>query len=122
MQVLKVKVAKTMSTFEKVFPPMCFDVMTHLVVHLVEELDLCGPLHTRWMYPMERYMKALKGYVRNVVQSKGNMVTGYAIEKVLGFCTEYIQGFQFMKRKMWDDKEELPCMMKYLKVMGALID
>lgn len=47
MQVLRVKVVKTMSTLEKVFPPTCFDVMTHLVVHLVEELDLCGLVHTR---------------------------------------------------------------------------
>jgi hypothetical protein len=52
MQVLRAKVAKTMSMLEKVFPPTCFDVMTHLVVHLVEELDLCGPVHTRWMYPI----------------------------------------------------------------------
>jgi hypothetical protein len=65
MEVLKDKVAKTMSSLEKKIPPTCFTVMIHLVVHLVEELDMCGPIHTQWMYPMERYMKALKGYVRN---------------------------------------------------------
>jgi hypothetical protein len=47
IDVLKVEVAKTMSTLEKVFPLACFDVMTHLIVHLVEELDLCGPIHTQ---------------------------------------------------------------------------
>jgi hypothetical protein len=36
-----------------------FDVMTHLVVHLIKELDICGPIHTKWMHPIERYMKAL---------------------------------------------------------------
>jgi hypothetical protein len=51
MQVLRGEVAKTMLMLEKVFPPTYFDVMTHLVVHLVEELNLCGPVHTRWMYP-----------------------------------------------------------------------
>jgi hypothetical protein len=44
------EVAKIMSTIKKMFPLATFDVMTHLVVHLVEELDLCGPIHTRWMY------------------------------------------------------------------------
>jgi hypothetical protein len=38
--------AETMFTLEKVFPLASFDVMTHLVIHLVEELDLCGPNHT----------------------------------------------------------------------------
>jgi hypothetical protein len=57
------EVEEIMSTIEKVFPPTTFDVMTHLVVHIVEELDLCGPIHTRWMYPIEWYMKALKGYL-----------------------------------------------------------
>jgi hypothetical protein len=42
MQVLKSEALKTMSTIEKVFPPACFDVMTYLVIHLVEELDICG--------------------------------------------------------------------------------
>jgi hypothetical protein len=51
METLKAKVAKTMLVLEKFFPLVCFDVMTHLVIHLVEELDLCGPIHTRWMYP-----------------------------------------------------------------------
>ncbi len=97
MQVLRVKVVEIMSMLEKVFPPTCFDVMTHLVVHLVEELDLCGPIHTRWMHPMERYMKALKWYVKNVAQLEGSMATSYAIEEALGFCIEYIQQSQSMK-------------------------
>jgi hypothetical protein len=42
---LKAKVVETMSTLE-VFPLPCFDVMTHLLIHLVEELDLCGLVHT----------------------------------------------------------------------------
>jgi hypothetical protein len=31
---------------EKVFPPSFFDLMTHLVIHLVHELDICGLVHT----------------------------------------------------------------------------
>jgi hypothetical protein len=46
MEVLKDKVAKTMSSLAKNIPPICFNVMTRLVVHLVEELDMCGPIHT----------------------------------------------------------------------------
>jgi hypothetical protein len=70
-----------MAMLEKVFLLACFDVMTRLVVHLVKEFDICGPVHTRWMYPMERYMIALKGFIINVSIPKGNMATGYAIEE-----------------------------------------
>ncbi len=54
MQMLREEVIETISCIEKMFPPAMFDVMTHLVVHLIEELDLCGLVHTRWMYPIER--------------------------------------------------------------------
>ena len=50
---------------EMFFSPSFFDIMVHLVVHLVRKVRLCGPMYLRWMYPVERYMKILKGYVKN---------------------------------------------------------
>ena len=50
---------------EMYFPPAFFDIMVHLVVYLVREIRLCGPVYLRWMYPVERYMKVLKGYTKN---------------------------------------------------------
>ena len=40
-------VAETLLTMEKEFPPSFFDSMVHLTIHLVEELFICGPVHTR---------------------------------------------------------------------------
>jgi hypothetical protein len=48
---------------EKEFPQGFFDVMTHLMVHLVEQLFICGSMQCHWIYSMERYMKTLKDYV-----------------------------------------------------------
>ena len=36
------------------FPPSFFDIMVHLIVHLVREIRLCGLIFLRWMYPVER--------------------------------------------------------------------
>jgi len=47
------------------FPPSFFDIMIHLVFHLVREIRLCGPVFLRWMYPVEQYMKVLKSYTKN---------------------------------------------------------
>ena len=49
---------------EMFFHPSFFDIMVHLVVHLVIEVRLCGPAYLRWMYPIELYMKILKGYLK----------------------------------------------------------
>ena len=57
--------AITLCMLEKIFLPSFFDIMSHLVVYLVEEVEICGHVHTRWMYPIERYIKTLKWYVRN---------------------------------------------------------
>jgi len=38
---------------EMYFPPSFFDIMVHLIVHLVREIRLCGPVFLRWMYPIE---------------------------------------------------------------------
>jgi hypothetical protein len=90
---------------EKEFPPSFFDIMSHLVVHLVEEVEICGLVHTRWMYPIERYLKTLKGYVRNRARPEGCMAEGYAVVEALGYCTEYMQSYTVTTRRECDDKE-----------------
>jgi hypothetical protein len=61
-------VVVTLATLDKEFPLAFFDIIIHLPRHLAEELFMCDPMHTRWMYPFKRYMKILKGHVRNLVR------------------------------------------------------
>jgi hypothetical protein len=79
------------------FPPSFFDMMTHLLYHIVDELDICGPIATRWMYPIKRYMKTLKLYVRNMAWPEASMVEGYIQDECLGFITEYLHRFNVME-------------------------
>ncbi|KAE8696020.1 hypothetical protein F3Y22_tig00110678pilonHSYRG00462 [Hibiscus syriacus] len=90
--VLHVKVKKTI--IEKYFPPSFFDVMIHLMMHLVREVRLCGPVHFRWMYPFERYMKTLKGYVRNHHRPEGCIAECYVAEEALEFCSVYLKNMK----------------------------
>ncbi|XP_057443910.1 uncharacterized protein LOC130736075 [Lotus japonicus] len=62
---LENEAAVILCQLEMHFPPSFFDIMEHLIVHLVREIRLCGPVCLRWMYPVERYMKILKGYTMN---------------------------------------------------------
>jgi hypothetical protein len=99
-------VAEVLCLLEKVFPPTFMDIMSHLMIHLVEELYICGPVHCRWMYPVERYMKILKDYVWTYARPEASMAEGYVMLETLGYCTEYMQRFQGTSRHVWDDKEE----------------
>jgi hypothetical protein len=90
----------------KEFPLEFFNIITHLVIHLAEELFICGPVHTRWMYPMEQYMKSLKDDVRTKARPEGSMAEGYILDDTLGFYTEYMSRLTATRRHVWDDKEE----------------
>jgi hypothetical protein len=46
-QSLEVDLAESMALLEMEFPPSFFDIMTHLPYHIIEELDMCGPVATR---------------------------------------------------------------------------
>jgi hypothetical protein len=88
------------------FPPLFFDIMTHLLYHLVDELDVCGPVATKWMYFIEKYMKTWKLYMCNMARPEASMVEGYIQDECLCFITEYLQKFDIVKRRIWDADEE----------------
>ncbi|CAL8134497.1 unnamed protein product [Prunus armeniaca] len=87
---LEEDVGVTLCLLEKYFPPSFFDIMVHLVVHLVREVRLCGPVYFRWMYPFETYMKVLRGYVQNRTHPEGCIAKWYIAEEAVEFCTEHL--------------------------------
>ncbi|KAH7838947.1 hypothetical protein Vadar_033035 [Vaccinium darrowii] len=89
---LQSDIVTTLCLLEKYFPPSFFDIMVHLTVHLVREVRLCGPVHYRWMYQFERFMKLLKGYVRNHNCPEGCIAESYIVEEAVEFCAKYLSG------------------------------
>ena len=64
--------------------------MTHLLVHLVEEIHILGPVFLHNMFPFERFMGVLKKYVHNRARPEGSISKGYGTEEVIGFCVDFI--------------------------------
>ena len=77
---LENEAAIIMSQLEMYFPPAFFDIMIHLIVHLVIEIKCCGPVYLWWMYPFEQYMKILKGYTKNLYRPEAFIVERYIAE------------------------------------------
>ncbi|KAK9183250.1 hypothetical protein WN944_026400 [Citrus x changshan-huyou] len=92
LEKLEEEVVETLCMLERFFPPSFFDIMVHLTIHLGREARLCGPVQYCWMYPIERYMKILKGYVRNRARPKGCIAERYLAEEYAMFCgTEHLE-------------------------------
>ena len=77
-------------SFELVFPPSFFNIMTHLIVHLVEENSMLGPIFLYNRFPFERFMGVLKKYVHNRARPEGSMSKGYGTEEVIEFCVDFL--------------------------------
>jgi hypothetical protein len=50
---LQTNIVETLCKLEMIFPPLFFDSMEHLPIHLLFEAKAGGPVQYRWMYPFE---------------------------------------------------------------------
>jgi hypothetical protein len=64
--------------------------MTHLLVHLIKEISILGPVFLHNMFPFERFMGVLKKYVHNYARPEESIAKGYGTEKVIEFCVDFI--------------------------------
>ncbi|GJX88616.1 DIE2/ALG10 family protein [Tanacetum coccineum] len=78
-----IKVVDILCELEVIYLPALFDIMVYLVIHLPIEALEGWPIRPRWMYPFERYIKKLKGYVRNKAKPEGSIAEGYVAEEAL---------------------------------------
>lgn len=83
-------VVQCLVSFEMIFPPSFFNIMTHLLVHLVKEIRILGPVFLHNMFPFERFFAVLKKYVRNRSRPEGCIAKGYETEEVIEFCVDFV--------------------------------
>ena len=93
LDLLQKELVITLCLLEQYFLPTFFDIMVHLTIHLVDQVRVCEPVYLLWMYPFERDMKTLKGYVRSRRYSEGCIAECYIAEEALEFSAEYISNY-----------------------------
>jgi hypothetical protein len=64
--------------------------MTHLLVHLVEEIAILDPVFLHNMFPFKGFMGVLKKYVHDRARPEGSISKGYGTEEVIEFCVDFI--------------------------------
>jgi hypothetical protein len=78
----------TMCNLETIFPPSFFDLMPHLLIHIVHEIEYLGLVFLHQMFPFERFMTILKKYVHNRSHPECCMVQDWATKEVIEFIVD----------------------------------
>ncbi|XP_021775400.1 uncharacterized protein LOC110739246 [Chenopodium quinoa] len=89
---LQSELVETLCLLERIFPPAFFDIMVHLPLHLVGQIKLGGPVSSRCMYGIERYLRGLKQDVRNKARPEGSMAEGYLAKECVAFVARFLNG------------------------------
>jgi hypothetical protein len=99
---MKYEIPIVLCKLEKIFPPVFFDVMVHLTVHLPDEAILRGPVQYGWMYPVERRLYTLKHSVRNMARPEGSIAEAYVANECLTACSRYFDDLD--TRHNWEGR------------------
>ncbi|KAK1679749.1 hypothetical protein QYE76_040597 [Lolium multiflorum] len=86
---LQEEIVVILCEMEMYFPPAFFDVMVHLLVHIMDDIVSLGPAFLHNMMPFERMNGVIKGYVRNRSHPDGSIVQGW-LKECISFCTNYL--------------------------------
>ena len=79
-----------MCEMQKYLPPVFFNAQEHYLIHQVEDMELCGPLHTRSMWMVERNLNALKAFVRQRAHPEGSIMHVYMVYQSMVYISQYL--------------------------------
>ncbi|KAL0367340.1 UNVERIFIED_CONTAM: hypothetical protein Sradi_3624100 [Sesamum radiatum] len=88
------------------FPPAFFDLMEHLILHLLYETRVGGPVQYRWIYPFERFLRELKK-VNNKAHVEASIIEAYIVEEIGWFTSHHFEPHVTCKRCQPSQNDDL---------------
>ena len=85
---LQEEIITILCELEIYFPPAFFDVMVHLLIHIVPQIIDLGLAFLHTMFPFERMNGRVKGYVHNKARPDGSVMQSYLTEECISLCKE----------------------------------
>jgi hypothetical protein len=80
---LKEFIAETLCQLEMCFPLSYFDIMPHLMMHMVDQIQHLGPVYLHQMWTYERFMSTLYRYIHNHTYLEGSMIEAYTTKEAV---------------------------------------
>jgi hypothetical protein len=88
---LKQFIVETLCQLEMCYPPSYFDIMPHLIMHMVDQIQQLGLVYLHQMWTYERFMSTLNRYVLNRAHPESSMIEAYTTEEAVNYCMRYIR-------------------------------
>jgi hypothetical protein len=104
LDMLQEEIIVILCELEIYIPPAFFDIMVHLLVHLVDDIIHLGPTFLHNMMPFKRLNGVIKGFVRNRSRPDGSIAKGFLTYECVSFCQNYLR----TKEEDIDDPVGLP--------------
>ena len=82
-----------------------FNAQEHCIVHILHEIEMCGPIQTRTMFPIERYLKVLKKIVKQKAHPEGSKLQKYLFFKSTVYLTELCNELNIEGPQLWDSNQ-----------------
>ncbi|KAL0310266.1 UNVERIFIED_CONTAM: hypothetical protein Scaly_2944300 [Sesamum calycinum] len=82
-------------------------LMEHLIVNLLHEAHVGGPVQYRRMYPFERFLRGLKMKVKDKAYVEASIVEAYLVEEISLFTSHYFEPQVLRKRNMPSRNDDL---------------
>jgi hypothetical protein len=86
---LEKEIAMLVCKMKTIFPPRWFNVMQYLLVHLLWEARVGGPVQFRWVYSQERELKKYRYTVHNKAKVDGCIAETFACKKITNLSSMY---------------------------------
>ena len=118
---MSILAAEVVCKFQKAFPPSFFDCQIHLLVHLPREVKLCGPVHSRWMFYLERFLGYLKGLGQNMAHIEGSISEGRIQAETMFYCKNAIRQMASKCQDLWLNEQRAHEANQGWVLMGAAI-
>jgi hypothetical protein len=87
---LQEEIVVILCELEMYLPPAFFDIMVHLLVHLVDDIIHLGPAFLHNMMSFKRMNGFIRGYIRNMARPDGSITQGFLTEECISFCMNYL--------------------------------
>jgi hypothetical protein len=87
---LQEEIVVILCELEIYFPPAFFDIMVHLLVHLVDDIIHHGPTFLHNMMPFERLNCVIKEFVCNSSRPDRSITRGFLTYECVLFCQNYL--------------------------------
>jgi hypothetical protein len=86
---LKQFIMKTLCQLKMCFLLSYLDIMPHLMMHMVDQIEQLGPVYLHQMWTYEWFMSTLNRYVLNRAYLEGSMIEAYITEEAMNCCMKY---------------------------------